>query len=89
MIRGLYLRLTPSKHEPMLSKTCPNAETFVMGFPSGPTKGSIETAADIIRLDSFMERSVCRKERKLAASFADTMLQPIPCFPGYSQLWLR
>ena len=58
-----------------------------MGLPSGPTNGTMDTAAEIIKSCApVCLRSVCKKERKLALSFADIRLQPIPCLLGYSQL---
>ena len=61
-----------------------------MGVPSEPVKGTMDTAAEMINSPApFCLRSVCKKERKLALSFADTMLQPIPCLFGYSQLQNR
>jgi len=61
-----------------------------MGLPSGPTKGVMDTAAEMIK--SFAPswlRSICKKERKLVLSSADRRLQPIPCLLGNSQLQTR
>lgn len=63
-----------------------------MGLPSELTKGVIDTAAEMIKFcaPSWL-RSICRKERKLALSFTDTKLQPVPCLLG-SQLqnrWIK
>lgn len=53
----------------------------------GPMNGVKPTAAEIVRLEPTGSlRSSCRKERKLAESSDDIMLQPIPCLLGYSQL---
>ena len=61
-----------------------------MGVPLGPAKGVMDTAAEMIKFCApFWLRSVCKKVRKLALSFADMVLQPIPCLLGYSQLQNR
>ena len=58
-----------------------------MGVPLGPAKGVMDTAAEMIKSCApFWLRSVCKKVRKLALSFVDMVLQPIPCLLGYSQL---
>jgi len=75
--------------EPMKFRTFANPETSDTGLPSAPRKGRIETAADKISLSApFWERRVCKNRRKFAVSSGDTTLQPIPCLPGYSQLWI-
>ena len=61
-----------------------------MGVPLGPAKGVMDTAAEMIKFCApFWLRSVCKKVRKLALSFVDMVLQPIPCLLGYSQLQNR
>jgi hypothetical protein len=58
-----------------------------MGVPSEPTKGVVDTAAEMVRFCApLWARSVFKKERKFALSFGDTRLQPIPFLVGYSQL---
>ncbi len=56
-----------------------------MGLPLESGKGLGVTAADKMRFGA-MQRSVCKNKSKVALSSGDTMLQPIPCLLGYSQL---
>ena len=74
-------------HPPIWSKIDANLETSVIGAPLLPRNGVSPTAAVIRSLEptgSF--RNSPRNERRFAESEVDIVLQPIPCFPGYSQL---
>jgi hypothetical protein len=62
----------------------------VLGLPSASDHGATPPVA--VRksfLPALLARSSFRNERKFAVSFGDTVLQPMPCEPGYSQLRRR
>lgn len=75
---------------PMWSSTAAKPDTSVMGDPSGPANGVIPTAADnVIRAPVGSFLNSCKKARKLAESFGEMALQPIPWWLGYSQLCIK
>ena len=62
-----------------------NPLTSAIGAPSDPAKGQTCVAVEMSEPAGSASRSSVRKSRKLAESFGETALPPLPVVPGYSQ----
>lgn len=67
------------------SNTPANALTSFIGCPFAPANGASCTAALTLALAGSTPLSCCRNSKKFAESEGETLLEPSPCWPGYSQ----